>query len=159
MKDLWYMDTCENRGVSLRFAKGVDGGLKRKIMAFCRWMRRNYVFPIKLKIFISDAPYIVNSITGEKVSASIFLPYDKSSPLARVSTGDYRKDIEEIDQFSADCNVLASIAHEVTHYFQWLRDDTAEPDERQAQRKAVRIVYQYLDDCPNAVMPGGASVR
>ena len=88
-----------------------------------------------------------------------FLPYDKSSPLARVSTGDYRKDIEEIDQFSADCNVLASIAHEVTHYFQWLRDDTAEPDERQAQRKAVRIVYQYLDDCPNAVVPGGASVR
>ena len=159
MKDLWYIDTCEKRGVSLRFAKGVDGGLKRKIMAFCRWMRRNYVFPIKLKIFISDAPYIVNSITGEKVSASIFLPYDKSSPLARVSTGDYRKDIEEIDQFSADCNVLASIAHEVTHYYQWLRDDTSEPDERQAQRKAVRIVYQYLDDCPNAVVPGGASVR
>ena len=149
MKDLWHIDTDENRGVYLHFAKGIDCELKQKIMAFCRWMRRNYVFPIKLEIFISDDPYIVNSQTGEKVSATIFLPNDKSSSLARVSTGNYLKDIEKIDQFSADCNVLASIAHEVTHYFQWLRDESPELSERQAQSKAKRIVYKYVDYCLN----------
>ena len=149
MNDLWHIDAKENRGVCLRFAEGVDNELKKKIQAFCRWIRRNFVFPIKLNIFISDAPYIVNSQTGEKVSATIFLPDDRSSPLARISTGNYLKDIEEIDLFSADCNVLASIAHEITHYFQWWKDDSpnAKLDERQARRKAKQIVYKYLDDC------------
>ena len=149
MKDLWHVDADENRGVYLHFAKGVDSELKSKIMAFCRWMRKNYVFPVKLVIFISDDPYIVNSQTGEKVSATIFLPDDKSSPFARISTGNYQKDIEEIDLFSADCNVLASIAHEVTHYFQWLQSENPELSEKQAQSKARRIVYKYVDYCFN----------
>ena len=151
MNDLWYIETKENNGIYLRFAKGVDIGLKKKIQAFCRWVRRNYVFPIKLNIFISDAPYIVNSQTGEKVSATIFLPDDRSNPLARISTGNYLKDIERIDLFSADCNVLASIAHEITHYFQWWKADSpnAKLDESQARRKAKQIVYRYIDYCYN----------
>ncbi len=149
MKDLWYIDNRKNKGIYLRFAKGVDEELKKKIQAFCRWVRKNYVFPIKLNVFISDASYVLNSQTGEKVSATIFLPYDRSSPLVRISTGNYFKDIEEIDLFSADCNVLASIAHELTHYFQWIKDDTqnAELNEKQAQNKAKRIVYKYIDYC------------
>ncbi len=149
MKDLWYVDTDKNKGVYLHFAKGIDSKLKSKIMAFCRWIRKNYVFPIKLVIFISADPYIANSQTGEKVSATIFLPDDKSTAWARISTGDYHKDIEQIDQFSADCNVLASIAHEVTHYFQWLQSDDPDLSEKQAQRKARRIVYKYVDYCLN----------
>ena len=34
MNDLWYIETKENNGIYLRFAKGVDIGLKKKYRLF-----------------------------------------------------------------------------------------------------------------------------
>lgn len=111
--------------------------------------RKQYCFPIKLVINIKNTSYVVNSITGEKATASIFLPFDKNRlPHMQVSIGNY-EDLKEIDLLSADCNVLESIAHEITHYYQWLKDDagTGNFSERQARYKAKQIVYKYLDYC------------
>jgi len=148
MRDLWYVDSRINKGVYLRFSKGFDKDLKQIVQAFVRWIRKNYCFPIKLNIILMDSQYVVNSLTGEEVSASIFLPFDKSqSPRAQVSIGDY-KSLDVDNLFCAECAVLVSIAHEITHYYQWLKDETGQGElsEKQARYKSKQVVNKYLDD-------------
>lgn len=149
MKDIWNIGHMESKGIVLHFSKDFDKNLKVVIQYFVRWVRKQYCFPIKLVINIKNTSYVVNSITGEKATASIFLPFDKNRlPHMQVSIGNY-EDLKEIDLLSADCNVLESIAHEITHYYQWLKDDagTGNFSERQARYKAKQIVYKYLDYC------------
>ena len=148
MRDLWRTDNVENKGIYLRFSKGVDKELREIIMLFVYWLRCNYNFPVKLMVYIKDTPYIVNHLTNEKASASIFLPDDRTqSPRARIAAGDYYGLVAKMGEFSASCSVLASIAHEITHYYQWLKDETGEGElcEKQARRKSKNIVNKYLD--------------
>jgi len=41
-----------------------------------------------------------------------------------------------------------SIAHEITHYYQWLKDETGQGElsEKQARYKSKQVVNKYLDD-------------
>ena len=148
MKDLWKIDWPDSRngGIYLRFSKNVDKELRSVIMAFSRWLRWYYHFPIKVMVYVKDAPYILTQVNKERGVASIFLPYDKSEcPYIRLATGDYNDLVKEKGETNAKCSIICSMAHEITHYYQWLRDD--ELDETQATRKAIKIVYKYLDDC------------
>ncbi|MCI8332194.1 MAG: hypothetical protein HFE78_05160 [Clostridiales bacterium] len=130
----------------LRFSKGVDKELRAVILNFVKWVRQTYRFPVKVVAYIKASRFIVNGQTKEQVVASIFLPFDKEvSPYIRMATGDYEELIEEIDLFSAKCANLASLAHEITHYYQWIKDLPL--DETQADRVARKKVYEYIDYC------------
>lgn len=147
MNDLWQIKSTENRGIYLHFASGVNKDLRKEIQSFLRWIRKKYVFPKKLNVYITDEAYVLTFIEKEQVTASIFFPdSERENPLIRVSTGDYSSMLIEDGRFVAVCSILASIAHEITHYYQWLRDVNCSFNEEQARRKAVRVVYRYLDD-------------
>lgn len=147
MKDLWSLANGDmDYGIYLRFSKGVDKELRSVILSFTRWLRFFYKFPVKVVVYVKSAPYIVNKETREKVCASIFLPYDKKqNPYVNLATGDYDDLIKENGLYSATCSILSSLAHEITHYFQWIND--ADLNEQQANRKAINAVYKYLDYC------------
>lgn len=148
MKDLWKIDWPDSRngGIYLRFSKNVDKELRSVIMAFTRWLRWYYLFPIKVNVYVKSSPYVVNNTTREKVVASIFLPFDKEeSPYIKLAAGDYNDLVMDRGETNAKYAIILSYAHEITHYFQWLKDDAL--NERQADSKAVRIACKYWNDC------------
>lgn len=85
---------------------------------------------------------------GEYVSAIFFNPYDKfTEPYIRVSTGNYEELLAKLGQDNALANILSTIAHELTHYFQWINDIqlTEIGCERQARAYSEFILDEYAE--------------
>ena len=99
-------------------------------------------------------------ITGELCSATFFGTFDlHEEPYIRIAVGDYEDLLKE--RFHGDVQeakdnalaaILCSIAHELSHYFQWIKDHEAWCEledhtkyERQAVYYAREIVSDYAD--------------
>jgi hypothetical protein len=79
---------------------------------------------------------------GEKVSASVFAPWDRTvEPFIRIATGDYAALKKELGRDDALAGCLNCLAHEVVHYQQWVA--TGEIGERGVARRARHIVDRY----------------
>lgn len=79
---------------------------------------------------------------GELVSATFFAPYDKTvEPYVRVSTGDYNELKEENGIHDALCMILNSLAHEIAHYEQWIKDKPL--SDKAATRRAKELMGKY----------------
>lgn len=129
----------------LRFDKEVDTEVRRAIKEFVQWLCSEYFFPIRVLIYIRAAKQI-KAMDGELVSATCFMPYDKyAEPYIRVSTGDYVEIKETCGKDNALAGILGSIAHELTHYFQWVNNInlTEIGVERQANKYRDYILYEY----------------
>lgn len=134
-------------GLQLRFQKGVDSELKRACIEFAKWLRSEYIFPVRVPIYFKVSKY-VKALDGELVSAKIFLPYDINiEPYITAATGDVKELIEEIGNDNALASILGTIAHELTHYFQWINGIVIDINEDKIERQAIyygkRIVRLY----------------
>lgn len=134
-------------GLVLRFEKGIDPEVKRACIEFCKWLRTQYFFPLRVRIYFKASRYIISK-SGEKFSAIFFEPFDKNiQSYIRIATDDL-KDIElESGKDNALASVLGSIAHELTHYFQWINDIklTEKGYELQAYYYVNKIVDKYAE--------------
>lgn len=92
--------------------------------------------------------YQIKAKNGELVSATFFGPFDKmTEPYIRVATGDYEEMLIQKGKDDALAAILGSIAHELTHYFQWINDIqlTEIGEERQAKAYAGFILDEYKE--------------
>ena len=154
MRKLWecndwseYVSDGCRKGIRLRFEKGIDPEVKRASIKFINWIRTQYEFPMRVPIYFK-ASKTITSMDGEEVSATFFGPYDKTQePYIRISVGDYEDLLKKMDQDNALAAILGSIAHELSHYFQWLKDfDFTEAKmERQALYYAKAIIDDYAE--------------
>ena len=134
-------------GLRLRCDRDLNPEVKRACKAFCAWLRKNYEFPIRVPVYLKATEFI-KARDGEHVSATFFGPFDRSEePYIRVSEGDYVKDVEECGQDNALAGILHSIAHELTHYYQWLNRSELSEDKEEAQavRQARRVIRKYAE--------------
>lgn len=127
-------------GVRLRFDPGVDPEVRRAVMAFVRWLRAGYVFPVRVPIYVKKSPYI-RAMDGDTVSATFFEPY------IRVSTGTYAEDVGRYGREFALQRIQISVAHELTYYFQWINrvQISDRGRERQAASDACRLVRMFWE--------------
>lgn len=147
--NFYQYETTLRSGLRLRFYGGVCCNVKSFLCDFAKWLRCKYEFPIRINVYIKNTLYI-KAKDGDKVSATFFGPFDRTEePYAKIAVGDYGIISEQYDIFSALCSIAASLAHELTHYFQWLNDVrlTQKQEERQARYYSRKIVYMYLDEC------------
>lgn len=156
MNRLWVSDDWGNYfededrrvGLRFRFDKMVDEDVKRSCKKFAKWLRRNYVFPMRVPLYIRETKFI-RSVDGDMASASFFGPYDKTlEPYIRVAAGDYEDLLKKMEREDALASILVSISHELSHYFQWIKDIELSDDkmERQAKYYARKIVWDYLNE-------------
>lgn len=134
-------------GLHLRFQKGVDSEVRRACIEFAKWLRIEYIFPLRVPIYFKVSEY-VKTLDGELVSAKIFLPYDRNTePYITAATGDVKELIVEIGNDDALASILGTIAHELTHYFQWINGTDVDINEDKIERQAIyygrRIVWLY----------------
>ena len=128
------------KGLHVRGSRG-NPVVRRALIRFARWLRTEYEFPVRVPVYLFRSDHIV-TMHGERVSASFFAPcHCDVEPCIRIATGDYDLLQREHGRDNALAAHLASLAHEVIHYQQWLA--TGETHERGVATKARGIVDRY----------------
>ena len=134
-------------GVRLRFDREVDPEVRRACKEFLMWLRKEYFFPIRVPTYIKNAKKI-KAVDGEMVYGTFFEPFSKhEEPYIRISAGDYCEIKNKRGKDNALAAVLSSIAHELTHYFQWVNGLQYTPigEERQAKAYVAFILNEYAE--------------
>ncbi|MBJ8069588.1 hypothetical protein BWGOE4_16160 [Bacillus mycoides] len=132
-------------GLRLKFDTDVDPEVRRAIKEFCKWLRREYFFPIRVPIYVKTS-YKIKTMDGELVYGTFFGPFDRNvEPYIRISAGDYYDTVQKNGKDKALGYYLVTIAHELTHYFQWINDIklTRIGYERQATAYSGYIIDEY----------------
>jgi len=82
---------------------------------------------------------------GQKVTASFFAPFDRDvEPYIKIATGDFPFLKKTRGRDNALAAFLCSLAHEITHYQQWIAGKAF--SENHAQRAASTILRRYNRD-------------
>ena len=132
-------------GLRVNYEKNVDPEVKRACKEFVLWLRKEYVFPMRVRVYVKENKRIKAS-DGEPVCGTAFLPYSRDDePYIRIATGDFPDLVEQMGTDNALAAILTTLAHELTHYFQWLNDVELTPigEERQATRCATHVIARY----------------
>ena len=161
MRKLWKCEpeivkqySMSRKGVRLRFDKNVHIDVRKSCIQFVRWLKTEYIFPMRVVIYFKGSEK-VKSILGESASATFWGPYDtRREPHIKIAVGDYEELLKECGRDNALAAILCSIAHELSHYFQWLKnhnewskasEKTKKLQERQAIYYAREIVLDYAE--------------
>lgn len=153
--DIWtttkwqeYYLGCEHRsGLRVDYEKSVDPEVKRACKEFVFWLRNNYSFPMRVRIYVKGKKH-VRAQDGSMVYGTCFLPYNRGEePYIRIATGYYEKQVEKLGVDNALASILWNISHELSHYFQWLNNMELTPvgEERQATNYANRVIDKYAE--------------
>ena len=141
-----YMDSGEEQGLRCRFPRGYPVEGKAEIKDFLSFLRKSYVFPIRLYVELKDKASFTDPSDGHKYYGIFFGgdPEQRQYPKIRVAAGIAEKNPLE--------DVLFALAHELTHYYQWyFLEDSSRTDrslEREANKWAKYILelYQWEKD-------------
>ncbi|CJC72006.1 Uncharacterised protein [Streptococcus pneumoniae] len=90
----------------------------------------------------------IKAMDGELVYGTFFEPFNRNDePYIRISTGDYYETLKKNGKDDALGYYLVTIAHELTHYFQWINDInlTKIGYERQATTYSGYIIDEYKE--------------
>lgn len=147
IKNIDWVNQSYRTGLNLKIDKNVDPEVKRACKEFAKWMRKQYFFPIRIPIYIKSSRYIV-ALDGSKVYGTFFRPSTyNQEPYAKIAAGDYEIMLKKWGKDSALTVILKTIAHELTHYFQWINglDLTLIGEERQATQYSRFILDEYSE--------------
>ena len=134
-------------GLRFRFDCEVDSEVKTACLRFAQWLRKEYVFPVRVPVYVKSAERI-RTMDGDSVVGSFFEPDDTAQePYIRLATGDYADLADLHGRDNALAAILSSLAHELTHYYQWINvlPLTDRGRERQASIYARRILDEYAE--------------
>ena len=141
----YYGLSIYRKGLRVRYDPFLDQEVERAIKEFIAWLRTEYVFPKRVRVYIKSVRRI-RSKAGDLVCGTFFRPADRNAePYICIATGDYLELVKKHGKDNALAKIIWSIAHELTHYFQWLNDLnlTLIGEERQATNYASNILYDY----------------
>ncbi len=144
-----YVDTNRKSGLYLHFEKGVHSSFRKCMIDFAKWLRHFFEFPVAVNVYIKTAEFIYTQ-EGEPCSALIRQPYDKArNPYIKIATGDIVHLLGTMQEDDAFHFLRISLAHELSHYFQWIKNIENVDIERQAKYYGEVIdadYYWYLQD-------------
>ena len=158
MYHIWTLENWKNNidlnkeqhrtGLRLRFDKGVDNEVRRACKEFAVYLRKEYFFPVRVVVYIKNYPKII-AMDGDKVYGTFWRMDDDYTvePRIRIAAGDYTDLCSKWNKDSALTAILTTIAHELTHYFQWINSLSLTPigEERQATKYAGYILDEYAE--------------
>lgn len=139
-------DLNRRKGIRFRYEKSVPREVKDSIDCFAKWLRKEYYFPLRINVYVYGSEY-VKAKDGDSVVGIFFEPFSRlEEPYIKISTGDYYILQAKYGHEKAIINILGTLIHEITHYFQWINDIklTDKGRELQANRYVRFILDEYL---------------
>ena len=130
--------------IQLHCDKNTNEDLKLACSHFIQWVKKEYYFPIPLCINLKKQALLKTRDEGTTVG-TFFEPTDDSVlPHIRIATGDYPDLLDSLGRDDAIATILTVIAHEMTHYFQWI--NALPLTERGRERQAAQYARFILDE-------------
>ena len=143
-------------GLRLRFDRDVHEEVRRACLDFGKWLRSKYCFPMRVPVYVKSSVKL-RCKDGELAYGTFFGPFDhRQEPYVRIAAWDYLDLCAKWDTERALTAILKCMAHELTHYYQWVNmiKLTEIGEERQATRYARRIIDKYAETREHP-WPGG----
>ena len=109
----------ENAGISFHYEKGIDEKLKNKYINFATWLRKTYIFPVRLNVYVLNTEKV--SLKNGNLVYGKFCWYPKKTPNIKIPS---KISMPLLEEFSIDeiyDSILSSLVHELTHYYQWVK--------------------------------------
>ncbi len=133
----------DDQGVSFHYEKGIEDDLKKKYISFAKWLRKNYIFPVHINVYILNCEK-VRLLSGTLAYGS-FRWFPKRNPMIRVPSAIEEGLLSEFTKEEIYEQILSSLVHELTHYYQWVLDlrQSDATSERQANYFRYRIIHKY----------------
>ena len=158
MEHIWTIENWEKNinlheqghrtSLRIRFDKDIDSEVRRSCKEFVSFLRKEYFFPLRVVVYVKNVKKLI-AIDGDKVYGTFWSMNDDYSvePQIRVAAGDYNDLCNKWGKDSALTAILLTIAHELTHYFQWINALKLTPigQERQATKYARYILDEYAE--------------
>ena len=138
-------DIPRRTGLRFRYDRNVPPEVKRACSEFAVWLRTQYHFPLRVVVYVKGTETI-RTKDGDHVVGSFFEPFSYSDePYIGLASGDYETLAAARGKDNALASILLTLAHELTHYYQWINDIPLTPvgRERQAGRYADFILDEY----------------
>ena len=129
----------------LHFDTEIEKEFKHFAIAFCKWLRQNYEFPVVLNIYFVNT-YKIRLLNGLMAYGS-FRWYPKRSPRICIPAKIEPELLSELSKEDIYEMILSSMVHEITHYYQWtdnLKQNNA-VSEKQANYYRYRIIDNFFD--------------
>ncbi|MBT2733503.1 DUF2750 domain-containing protein [Bacillus sp. ISL-7] len=134
-------------GLRVKCEQGVNPNIRQSCLDFAKWLRLYMEFPIRVVVYIKKAVQIKTKDRLEMVSATFLGPYSKDEePYIRMATGDFEELVSNRGEENAIFAILNSMAHEIIHYQQWLKNPDLDEEiaETEAELEGTRLVEEYL---------------
>ena len=134
-------------GLRFRFDKNIHEEVRAACLDFGKWLRSEYRFPMRVPVYVKSTVRL-KCMDGDLACGTFFGPFDHTlEPYIRLAAGDYPVLREKLGRDRALDEILTSLAHELTHYFQWLNQIrlTETGEERQAKRYSQMIMGRYAE--------------
>ena len=138
-------DNTTKKGLRMHMEKGVNDAVRVFCLEFAEWLRKEFVFPLRLNVYVKP-DFRIKAKDGDMAVGTIWRPEDYNSyPYIRLATGDYYDLIEARGEENAMWAILATFSHELIHYYQHINNLQLTPleEERQAEAYANSILKAY----------------
>lgn len=140
-----YANANVRRGLRVRYESNVDEEVKAAIRRFLLWIRWQYDFPMRVQMYVK-ASESIRAQDGTYVNGTFFGPFDPfAEPYIKIATGDFHKDMLERGRDNALATILGTVAHELSHYYQWINGlkKTERSEEYQATYYSNLMLEEY----------------
>ncbi len=135
-------------GIRVRYANGITEDLKNNLNDLIKYLRRRYFFPIRCNVIITNHPKYRAQEDGHTYYG-VF--YDNVNAYKKKKLYPEIYVAGKIDEHLPIEQVMFTLLHELSHYFQWFFDEEKQRSDRslemEATRWANRILEEYKQDC------------
>lgn len=141
----WYKDSAKASGIRYKFYDNenqFDKNTTQSIKEFISFLRKNYYFPIRLNVLFCNTSYFNHYIDNHIYYGAFYdMEDEKKKVYPRISIA------AKVDKHNNLKDILYTLAHEITHYYQWyfLEEDkrTSRSLEIEANKWAKYILNFY----------------
>ena len=134
-----------NAGISFHYEKGIDNELKSKYINFAKWLRKTYIFPVHLNVYVINTEKV--PLKNGNLVYGKFCWYPKKTPIIKIPSAINESLLEEYTIDEIHKSILSSLVHELTHYYQWVKgtEQSNATSERQANFYRFKIIDEYYE--------------
>lgn len=132
-----------SEGISLIFEKGIERDLRKEYIYLVKWLRKNYIFSVHINIYILNKEKV--ELLNGNLAYGSFRWFPKRNPIIKIPSLINYNEYDGCPKGEIYDNVLSSLIHELTHYYQWVIQvkQTNSISERQADYYRYKILDNY----------------
>lgn len=149
----YYKDSAKASGIRYQFYEyGIvfDTGTKEGIEKFIAFLRENYYFPIRLNILFCNTHVFHHRIDHHAYYGAFYsMDDEKRKVYPRISIAAKVTDHHTLK------DILFTLAHEITHYYQWYFLEEDQRSSRSLEIEANKWAKYILDMYFNEHLPNG----